>query len=150
MSQTPPEIVRADTRQRRLVLVATLLLLIGGVLALWRLDRQLDTIGRMTEGNLTALAQKARALAGCILLVVGPSFIGLGLWCFRLGTQINRAERFPPPGTKVLWDTRVRTGSSARLLAHILLIASVASVLFGTVGMWYVFRWIHALLEVGS
>jgi len=48
MSQTPPEIVRADTRQRRLVLVATLLLLIGGVLALWRLDRQLDTIGRMT------------------------------------------------------------------------------------------------------
>ncbi len=142
----PPEIVPADARQRRLALLATVVIAAAGAVVLWWLDHRLEDIRRLAEQNLPAATEEALRLVGAVVLCVGASFVGLGLWLFRLGVLINRAGRFPPPGTKVVRDTVVRTGVQARALANAALLASLLSVLAGTAGMWYVYRLARTLL----
>ncbi len=144
----PPEIVPADAKHRRLAWLAVVVVLAGGAAALWWLDRRLDVVDRLAEDDLPAAAERARALVGVVVLFAGLIFVGLGLWLFRLGVLINRSGRFPPPGMKVIRDTVVRTGPRARRLANAALLASLLTVLAGTVGMWYVLRIAHALLQV--
>ncbi len=144
----PPEIVPADAKQRKLVLLAVAAILVVSAAALWWLDRRLDVVDRLAEDNLAAAAERARALVGTVVLFAGVVIVGLGMWLFRLGVLINRSGRFPPPGMKVIRDTVVRTDSRARFLANAALVASLLTVLAGTVGMWYVFRLAHALLQV--
>ncbi len=144
----PPEIVPADSRQRKLAVFLTLAIVVGGMVALWWLDRRLDGLDRMVEENLPAAAEKALSLVIKALVVVGGSLVGMGLYLFWLGVQINRAGQFPPPGMKVIRNTVVRTGSRARLLANTALVSSLLAVLAGTVGMWYVFRLADTLLRV--
>ena len=143
-----PKIVPADPKQRRLALLAVVAIVIGGVVALWWLDRRLDGIDRLVEENLPAAAERALSLVVKALVVMGVSLVGMGLYLFWLGVQINRAGQFPPPGMKVIRNTVVRTGPRARLLANLALVSSLLAVLAGTVGMWYVFRLASTLLRV--
>lgn len=143
----PPETVPADAKQRRLALLAVMAIVLGGAIALWWLDRRLDVIDRLAEENVPAAADGALSLVVKALAVLGVSLVGMGLYLFRLGVQINRAGRFPPPGMKVIRNTVVRTGARAQLLANMALVASLLAMLAGTVGTWYVFRVAQALLQ---
>jgi len=149
MTDTPtPEIVHADARHRRLVLFAAVAMTAGAVVVFWWLDHRLDAIDRLAKNNLPAAAEKARSLVSAVILSVGLSFTALGLWLFRLGLLINRSGQYPPPGMKVIRNTLLRTGSRARIVANAALIGSLLTVLAGTVGMWYVLRLAHSLLQV--
>ncbi|MDY0165218.1 MAG: hypothetical protein RBS80_01655 [Thermoguttaceae bacterium] len=143
-----PEIMRADPRQRKLAVFLILTIMAGGGIMLWWLDRRLDVIDRLAEENLPAAAEKALSLVVTAVVFMGVTLVGTGLYLFRLGVQINRAGRFPPPGMKVIRNTVVRTGARAELLANMALVASLLAVLVGTVGMWYVFRLAQSLLQV--
>ncbi len=149
MTDTPqPEIVPADTKQRRLALLAVLIIAVAGAAVLWWLDRHIAGIQQLAKDDLPAAIEKARNLVAVAVFCLGLSLVGIGLWLFRLGVQINRAGRFPPPGVKLVRDTVVRTGLQARALANAALLASLLAVLAGTVGMWYVYRIALTLLEV--
>ena len=149
MTDSPaPEIVPADARLRKLVLLVSVVILAGGAVALWWLNRRLDAIDQLAEENLPAAAEEALSLVVKALVVMGVSLVGMGLYLFRLGVRINRAGRFPPPGVKVIRNTVVRTGTHARLRANLALVGSLLAVLAGTVGVWYVFRVAHALLQI--
>ncbi|MDZ7620116.1 MAG: hypothetical protein U1E05_24195 [Patescibacteria group bacterium] len=147
IDENRPEIVPADPRQRKLAVFLTLGIVVGGVVALWWLHRRLDGIDHLVEENLPAAADKALSLVVKTLMVLGGSLVSMGLYLFWLGTRINRAGQFPPPGMKVIRNTTVRTGPRARLLANLALVSSLLAVLAGTVGMWYVFRLASVLLR---
>jgi len=141
------EIIPGDKRQRRLALVTALLLTFLGLLALGILCGYLGEIRRLAQEDLRAAEEKALRLTAIVLWVGGLSLVGMGAWFWRLGRRINLADRFPPPGMKVIKDTRVRTGAKARALANLAQAAALLCVVAGTVGMWYLHRLAVALLR---
>jgi hypothetical protein len=141
------EIIPGDKRHRRLTLVTALLLTFLGLLALGILCGYLGEIQRLAGEDLRAAEEKALRLTAIVLWVGGLGLVGMGAWFWRLGRRINLADRFPPPGMKVIKDTRVRTGAKARALANLAQAAALLCVVAGTVGMWYLHRLAVALLR---
>ena len=144
------EIVPADKKHRSLARITAVLLTILGLLALGLLYGHLGKIEKRAEENPRAAEeaeQQVLRLAATALWVGGLSLVGMGAWFWRLGRRINRAGRFPPPGMKVIRDTRVRTGAEARTLANLAQAATLLCIVAGTVGMWYFYRLAAAVLQ---
>lgn len=141
------EIIPADKRHRRLALVAGVLMALVGLLLLAILYGHLHEIRKLATGNRPAAEQKLLGLAKVVGWAGGLSLAGMGVWFWRLGRRINRSARFPPPGMKVIRDTRLRTGASARARANLAQAVALLCVVAGTVGMWYVYRSVVAALS---
>jgi hypothetical protein len=135
MSQ--PEIIPADKKLRARAVVLAVVLTVLGLIAMVLLKMHLQAVERLAEDDLSAAIEKALRLTTAIAWIAGLSFVGMGLWLWRLGRRINRAGRFPPPGTKVINDTPVRTGAAARRVADLAQFAAFSCIVVGTVGMWY-------------
>ncbi len=140
------EIVPADKNHRRLALVTAALLTILGLVALGILHGHLGKIEELAKDNPRAAGEKVLRLAATVLWVGGLGLVGMGAWFWRLGRRINLAGRYPPPGMKVVKQTRVRTGARARTLANLSQVTALLCVVAGTVGMWYVYRLAAAVL----
>jgi len=134
------QFVAADRRLRRAVVVAAVVLVAAGVAGMWMLGSSLRGIEKLEGDRLQAAVDRAVRVTAIVAWVGGLSFVGCGLWLFRLGHRINRFDRYPPPGTRVIRDTRVRSGAAARTVANAMLLASLLSTAAGTFGMWYLYR----------
>jgi hypothetical protein len=102
-------IERADLATRRTTLIILLALCAPVLLMLRSAESQSVQVFAEQPGLLLAVA----AVVSLLMLVP----LGL-LW--RLALRIQRSERFPPPGEKLLRDTRVRTGADALRYARFL------------------------------
>lgn len=102
-------IERADLATRRTTLIILLALCAPVLLMLRSAESQSVQVFAEQPGLLLAVA----AVVSLLMLVP----LGL-LW--RLALRIQRSERFPPPGEKLLRDTRVRTGATALRYARFL------------------------------
>lgn len=105
------EILRADSEYRRkfiikITILYTLALAVGCLLIFW---------GRpWLKGYLGSLEPRA-ALNFITWFLIGIflSILPISAFLFRFGQKIVRAERFPPPGSKVIRDTEVLRGDRA-------------------------------------
>jgi cytochrome c-type biogenesis protein CcmH/NrfG len=139
------EIVPADKRHRRLAIVVAALMVAAGLLVLGVLYWHLGKIGELAKVNRRQAAEQTIRLVAEFAWLGGLSLVGMGSWFWWLGRRINRADRFPPPGMKVIKDTAVRSGARARTLAHLAQVAALLCVVAGTMGMWYLYRLAVAL-----
>lgn len=96
------------TRHR--ALVALVLGAAAGALGLALLT---DHLARLqAAGGRDALVQLRATLALAVGIGVAGAF-GIGVFCFRLGRQVCREERFPPAGARLVKRTTVHTGAAA-------------------------------------
>ncbi len=137
---------RADPQARRLAaVVAVVMLAVGGVL-LWLLEARLRDIRKLVEENPAAAAEQALQIAAWVAWAGGAGLVGLGVWLWRLGRRINRTGRYPPPGMKLVRNTRIRTGRQARNLAGLAELFAFFAVVAGVVGMWYFYSAVRRLV----
>jgi hypothetical protein len=112
-----PEIVRADPRQRRLAILTVLATAIVGAVAIhWVLPWAIESIERAVRGGMPRSVVCKSTLG--VLCAFAFLVAGFGFWIARLGRSIVAAGRFPPPGQKVIRDTRVLTGRAAEALGR--------------------------------
>ncbi len=126
------EIQRADERLRIRWLIALTLVATLGAAGILRLDSYLTELHSSVAGAAAASA-KARSLVRWIL----AAFAGAGsLFSLYLGWsswRVLSSERYPAPGARVISDTRIYRGRSARrrgqaglLLAALTLLLTLA------------------------
>ncbi len=102
-------IERADPATRRTTLIILLALCAPVLLML-----------RSTESQSVQLfAEQPELLLAVVAVVSLLMLVPLGL-LWRLALRIQQSERFPPPGEKLLRDTRVVTGAGALRYARFL------------------------------
>ena len=108
------EIQRADPRQRRRVLFALTGVALAAALGILYLDAYLKELHELAEqAQPVAAARAMRAVrTGFALLMEGA--VGLSAYLGRTSWRTLRSERFPPPGQRVISDTRIRRGHQAR------------------------------------
>ena len=143
----PDEIVPADKKHRRLVLGWAMVVILVGLAGIVLIHRLLRLPDDPTAQQLEATAERAVRLVTVIAWLSGLSFVGVGLWFVRLGYRISRSGRFPPPGTKVIRDTPVRTGAKARGLARLALVTGLVSAGMGSAAAWGLWRLAVVVLQ---
>lgn len=115
--------VRADRHLRGITLAVVVALVIaGGVLLQVLLPQYLDylhTLSQTDPDRLRAEYERAFFWMFGLMAVLGAL---IGLHTLRLGVRIRRAGEFPPPGVKVIVDTRLLRGPRAQQLALVLMI----------------------------
>jgi hypothetical protein len=135
-----PEIIRAAAGQRIGALVLLLVLAAVGAVVVFVVKARLDAIGLQAKEDLPAAVEHALELIQMFCWFNCVCFLGIGTWLWWLGIRIRRADRFPPPGMKVVRDTRVCTGAKARSRARAAQAMALLCVAVATGGMWFVYR----------
>ena len=107
----------------------------------------LDPVFEFLESKNETLAEKnpAQALANSIqqLLVItiisATAMCGVAFYCFRLGLRAKKSGRWPPPGMRMVFRTKVRRGLHAKIMWVLLFIAAGALVInsFVKIYAWY-------------
>jgi MFS family permease len=123
------EIIPADKGLRN----KTIILVIGVVLAAM-------ILGPYLNGYLADLKQEGEKrpelahpqLITLMKWVLGTAALGItlaGVYLLVIAFRALKAGRYPPPGMKVIKDTRVKTGRQAKIMAYLLIFNSAAILL---------------------
>ena len=133
------DIQQAD---RRLRAIAIALLAVGtfiGVMLLLLAER----LGPLAEAWLTGDPAQFRprltASFGALALAIALPVLAFAGYLWWLGARIVGAERFPPPGLRVIRDTPVVQGSAARQwgrFAQLLALVLIAVVAWLVYALW--------------
>jgi len=140
------EIIRADRKLRRRMLWLTGLLGLAGLIGLAFVHHYLQGINDLVGEDREAAALNAARLAVGMAWMAGLSLVGIGIWFLRAGHRVRRWRRFPPPGAKVIRDTKVRTGLDARDFATLFTTIGLLTAVLGAVGAWHLGRLAMAAL----
>jgi hypothetical protein len=117
------EVQRADPRLRMLVILAFLSTVVVGAGAIVALSHWLDTLRHRPA------SQSNRILAAALAWSTGTAgvfLLALAGHVWRFGARARAASQFPPPGTRVIWDTVVHRGPAADLRGKLLQWLAVA------------------------
>ena len=120
------------------LIIFVVLVVIGVVLIGWVLP--------VAQGYLDGLeAQRALGLSRVALVVLFLSIIPLAAYLFTVGRKMMKNERFPPPGIKVITDTKVVEGKKVRIQGQVMVVLSLVLILLGLLGALYSSYWIDQL-----
>lgn len=117
------ETVRADRRLRGVTLAVVVVLLLAAVVLLQvLLPRYLDYLRTLAQTDPERLHAEYERAFFWMFGLMGILGALIGLHTLRLGLRTRRAGEFPPPGVKVIVDTRVLQGVRAQQLALALIV----------------------------
>ena len=112
------------------LIIYLVLVVIGAVLIGWVLP--------WAEGHLEGLkAQKALGIIEVALVVLFLSIVPLAAYLFTVGRKMMKYERFPPPGMKVITDTKVVEGEKVKFQGQVVVVLSLVLILLGLLGALY-------------
>ncbi len=124
--------------RKKVIFVYVILGSIGVAVIGWGLpwmQKFLQTLGR----------EEALQFMKVVLVMVFLSVIPVALYLFSFGRKVSAAERFPPPGTKVIRDTVVLEGEKAKQRGRLIVVFSLVLALFGLFGALYALHIIDKL-----
>jgi uncharacterized membrane protein len=80
-----------------------------------------------------------------VLIVMFLSIIPMALCLLAFGRKVLASGQFPPPGVKVIKDTRIIQGEKARVRGRMLAFLSIILMVLGLSGALYTPRLLHKL-----
>jgi hypothetical protein len=119
MSDPIPDILPADRRLRRCVAFGLLALTVLAILVL-ELGAPWLVVKFQQDPR-----EAVRALKLLMLAAFAP-LIPVGVYIFSFGRRAVQAGHFPPPGARVIVDTRIVQGRAARLRGGVLMLIGLA------------------------
>jgi len=122
----PDEIIPADKGLRNKTIILVIIIVLAVMI-----------VGPYLSGYLADLRQEGverpeSAYPKMITLmkwVLGSAALGItltGVYLLIIAFRSLKAGRYPPPGMKVIKDTRIKTGRQAKIMAYLLIFNSLA------------------------
>jgi heme/copper-type cytochrome/quinol oxidase subunit 2 len=69
--------------------------------------------------------------------VVSILLLSMGIYLLLLARRTSKSGQYPPPGMKVIRDTRVRTGDKAKLITILMIVSSGILILFAFLFLYF-------------
>lgn len=124
-------IMPADKGYRRRVLaIYVVIVLLGLVLIGWVLPLTKEYIDQLEPETATSAMKTT-------LILVFLTIVPIALYILAFGRKVMQHERFPPPGVKVIRDTKIIEGKKARARGRVLVVLSLVLIFLGVIGALY-------------
>ena len=136
-------IIKADPEfRRKWFLVYVGLVALGGVLIVWVLPAIQDDLAHRSP-------EEALPLLRTWLVVSFLPIFPMVYYMYRFARRVLSSGQFPPPGTRVLFDTQILEGKSARWRAIFLIIFGGLLLVVGLAGTFYLPYLIDSVAHAG-
>ncbi len=142
-----PEIQPADPVYRVRFLIAMTVVALAGAVGVLYLDGYLTELHALAAESQPLAAGKALRAGRAVLAVVAAGAAVISLYLARVSWRTLGSGRFPPPGTRVISDTRVRYGRAARRRGRAGLAMAAATLILTAVVVLQANRLLEALLD---
>jgi len=130
-AQSQECVIKADKRARMLFILAWLACVcVGAALIRWVLPWGQGQLERTEPGDALHVIQ---LVIGFIFLSVIP----FGVYLFRFGRRAVEHRQMPPPGTKVIMDTKVLEGDKAVRRGRLMMVMALLFAAMALVGGLY-------------
>ena len=141
------DVIHADRRLQwfaiGLILVAAV---VGAGILVW-LQSYLQFQLQLLQSDPQRAAENILAVTRMMLIAFGLSLVAFSVYFGWLGMRVLRSGQFPPPGMKVVRDTRLRLGSAARLTGAAALVYCLLLLGIGTLGAWRIERGVYQIIQ---
>ncbi len=148
-SQTHQPVFRADRKSRFRGVLLLVLLIVVGALTIWGTQQRLDQILELAEQDPQAAVAAATTLCAVFALVVVVGNTVVGGWIIRRALAIRAAGQFPPPGSRPMRHTPVRTGAAAQSIANVHVFLGILIIVLGLAAGWILYRLPAVLFSQG-
>jgi len=144
------DIVQGDKELRKKFILFLILFTMVVILVEPTLNRYIDEIKQTSEKNPGLAFKKSMValkvslgLVSFLLLMAGVYFIALARGTFKSG-------QYPPPGMRVIRDTRLRTGTRAKRAGISLLVLSCIFIIFACFFLYWPYAFEKTVLKKKS
>jgi hypothetical protein len=119
-------VVKADRALRKKALLFVAAASVLGLALIVFFQKELGQLDQLARENPRAALEQLLSRLHLLALFMTLLFVPFSLYLLYVSIRTYRASRFPPPGTRVIRDTRVVTGRRARMkgIAGVLLAAA--------------------------
>jgi len=130
-TQIQERMIKADKRIRKLIILAYIVaVLVIVVLLMWILPW---SEGKLEQTEPEVMLRIIRIVIAFIFLSIVP----FGLYMCRFGWRVIKHKQMPPPGAKVIVDTKVLEGDKAVTRGRLIIAVSILLIVLGLYGGLY-------------
>ena len=118
-------VVRADGAFRKRALLLLLVAALLGVAVIIGAQSYLGYLKKLSAERPHLAAEKAATVLKLTSLAMAAALFASGVYTLSLWRRVRASGLFPPPGLRVLRDTRVVAGARARRLALAIMVLAI-------------------------
>ena len=118
------DIVPADKNLRKKFFISLGLLVIAVFIILPYFNEYLEQIKQVSKENPEVAFKKSMFVLKATLSFVSLLLVMTGIYLMVLARRTLKSGQYPPPGMRVIRDTRLRTGTQAKVSAISLIVIS--------------------------
>ncbi len=111
------DIVRGDKEFRKRFIVFLVLIAIVFSIAILSVKSYLDQMGELRRENPGLAGKKVILLLKWWMSLGSLPILGFGVYQILIARRILKSGQYPPPGLKMLRDTKIETGAKAKKMA---------------------------------
>lgn len=130
------DIQAADPKLRRQVLGGLTLFVMLASFAVVRLDAYLVGLQALAKNDISAAAEKIQHLSAWLLAGLGVVTVLFGLYLVSIALRVLTSQRYPPPGMRMINDTKVLRGRNAKVYGSVALCLALAILVAGVIIPW--------------
>jgi hypothetical protein len=135
------EIVYADKDYRKKIIIGFILVALATAVVLHYSNAHIDSL--ILEKNIDNQFKSIEDAFSYILFLRGVITIGyaiIGIYCVSIGYKTLKSNRFPPRGMKVIRDTKIKGGSSAKAIAYGMFVCGFLLITLSNIAFWYMHK----------
>jgi hypothetical protein len=121
------DLIPADKALRKKVILFLIIVVLTSLVLEPHFKAYMDQVSQLSEEDPDLALEKTMLLLKWSLRAVFVALVGMGVYLILLARKALRSGQYPPPGMRVIRDTRLRTGNQAKRAAVSLIV--VASLL---------------------
>ena len=141
----PDHIQKADPRARLTAVVLILVIGVAGTVLISVTNTYLAGLAALAESQPDAALARGALVFKVVGIAGGLGLMLLAAYVAHLAARVRRSERFPPPGVRVVRDTRILEGYRAKRRGDIGLLLAVVVAACGIVLPVLIWRIVNGL-----
>ncbi len=123
------DVIPADKELRKKVIIFLVIVVLASIVLEPHFKAYMDQINQLSKKDPELALKKTMLLLKWSLRVVFLLLLSMGVYLSLLARRTFRSGQYPPPGMKVIRDTRLRTGNQAkRAVLSLIVLASILTV----------------------
>jgi heme/copper-type cytochrome/quinol oxidase subunit 2 len=124
------DIVPADKELRKKIILFLVVVTLAIIVAEPYLKDYLDQIEQQSQKEPELAFYKIMVVFKFFMGSVFLLLLGMGIYLILLARRISRSRQYPPPGMKLIRDTRIRTEAEAKSITTLMIVSSAILILF--------------------